>query len=957
MTSETPTPVPPSNGKSAPLTGPRMPSHLVGIGASAGGLEALQQFFDHMPSDSGLAFVVIQHLAPDHKSLMVDLLAKHTRMGVVRAEDGMRVEPDVIYLIPPGRNLTIAGGLLRVTPQEQHQHGHGPNLPIDRFFISLAVDFAERAIAVILSGTGSDGTRGVRGIKDAGGTVLVQEATSAKFDGMPRSAIATGLADHIGSADTLPETILGLVRQGSLAAADGSRISPGIELDLLMTQLHEHTGVDFSEYKPSTIHRRIERRMDLNRVDDLRGYLDFLAQNPRELSHLYRDLLISVTRFFRDSHVFEALEQQVIAQVVANHRDQSPIRVWVAGCATGEEAYSLAILFREHLDRTSRDIPVKIFATDLDREAVEFASNGIYPDSVVADLNQERLARFFVQKSDGWQVAKALRDMVVFANHNLLKDPPFHRIDLISCRNLLIYLQPSLQRRVLSLFQFGLVPGGHLVLGSSESLGDLANAFDTIDVKAKIYRVTAIDRPLSLENLHTFRQAGGAARLGGGAVADPLLGVPSEDDLERALVRSVLPACVVVDAQANVIHTVGDISPWLTIPRGRPSLNLMKMAPRELAAVLSVGLRATGATGEPSRYRDVVAGQSRVQVVITAIELPSGPRAGIRLLAVSFEPGEPAGTTFSAEAARDQMDRRLVELERELERTRASLQAAAEEQETANEELQATNEELLASNEELQSTNEELQSVNEELYTVNAEYQVKIGELTEANNDLLNFLSSTNIGTIFLDRNLCIRKFTPAVTEQINLIPQDIGRPLEHITRNILHDDLVKDAEQVLQALVPLTREVRARAGRWYLMRILPYRTEEYTIRGVVITFVDITDVRAVTDDLRKLHAALAEVPVGVLIADANGRVEYVNRTQADLAGYAPEELLKPGAGVPVPGPAMAQVWRTVSAGSRWNGLLEGLKRDGTPYREQATIIPLLDGGRVVNLLKLAVAP
>lgn len=863
--------------------GPKPAPHVVGIGASAGGLEALERLFRSLPADSGMAFVVVQHLSPDFRSFMGELLARQTSMRIVRVEDGMAIEPDSVYLIPPKKNLLLVDGRLRLTEQD---HSHGLNLPIDVFFRSLARDCGGRSIGIVLSGTGSDGTRGIRAIKEAGGMVMVQDEQTAKFDGMPRSAIATGLADYILPPEEMPERLLDYIHQHDPSKPNRLFLIAGEDhLAQIFSFLRRQHGLDFSLYKPKMIARRIERRMIIRQIPDIERYVELLRESPEELRTLYNELLIGVTKFFRDAEAFRRIARDVIPKIVEATPPSRPIRAWVAGCSTGEEAYSLAILFCEYLDSIGKSREVKIYATDVDERAIQYASVGVYPESIAADLSRERLERFFSIKGDAYRVAPRLRQMILFAPHNLTRDPPFTKIDLICCRNLLIYLQPELQRRLLLNFHFALNSQGYLLLGASETVGDLDVEFTTVDIKWKIYRKKRDVwlPPDSRLPIHAST-AGGPMEGEVGPRGRPAARDATLVGAYEGLVETCLPPCLLVDAHNQLIHVFGDAARFLKVPSGKATRDVVKMVQDELAMVLATALHRAANQENEVAYTNVqardVEGPRTIKIRVK--KLP--PRRGEDMLFVVFfeevrvAPGPAAEEVFEAGSVASQ---RIADLEHELRQTRENLQATIEELESSNEELQAANEELLASNEELQSTNEELHSVNEELYAVNAEHQSKIQELIELNNDIDNLFQSTEIGTVFLDRDLCVRKFTPAIAGKINLLPQDIGRPIQHISHSLQIDDLLGLVREVLATGKVREERVGDHSGRSLLMRLLPYRAADQTIVGVVMTFVDIEAVvaaeRALGESRSMLQSTLDSLAAHIAILAEDGRILAVN--------------------------------------------------------------------------------
>ncbi len=845
------------------------PVTIVGIGASAGGLEAIEAFFKAVPVDSGMAFVVIQHLSPDYKSLMVELLSRKTDIPVHRAEDGMLVEPNHIYLIPPKKNLTIFHGRLLLEDQKQRE---GINLPVDIFLRSLAEDQGENAVGVILSGTGSDGTRGVRAIKEWGGLVMVQDESTAKFDGMPRAAASTGVADFVLPPEEMPSQLLACLRHPYATRQERQQQALGDETGLtrLFSLLRAKTRVDFTYYKPSTITRRIERRIAVTHVADLDAYVRHVEQTPAEIAALYRELLIGVTSFFRDPEVMANLQENVLPELF-DRASGRELRFWVAGCSSGEEAYTLAILAREVMETMGLARDVKIFATDIDRDAVARAGNGVYPESIAADLNSNLLGKYFYCRGDRYQVARTIREMVVFAQHNLVKDPPFTRIDLVSCRNLLIYLQSNLQQRALDMFSFSLRPGGVLLLGTSETVGDMEDCFEPIDRKARVYRSMGKSRVRGLQNDGEMipREEARLPLLATGYVRAARTNTREQERLVTRLLdtlaASYVPLAVVVNEHLEILHTLGDPTGVFTLPSGRAVYDISKMVNRELAIPLATGIQKVFRTGEELVYSNVRLREAdATRTMRLRLRLLPGRKSDEALVVVFFERIEESHAAPGAAASEydlnEETSQRLQDIEQELQFTRENLQATIEELETSNEELQATNEELLASNEELQSTNEELQSTNEELYTVNAEYQNKIIELTEAHNDVDNLLSSSRIGTLILDEDLCIRRYSPQAAEVFHLVESDIGRPLRHLSHSLVDFAPVDRARDVQQTQKPFEQEVGTDQGQWFLVRILPYRVGPTTVSGVVFSLIDVTPLREVSDRLKSILQSEADI-------------------------------------------------------------------------------------------------
>ncbi|MCW8890129.1 MAG: PAS domain-containing protein [Sedimenticola sp.] len=879
------------------------PSHYIGIGASAGGLEAINAFFETMPSDSGCAFIVIQHLSPDHKSLMVELLSKRTVMPVSRAEEGMVVEANNVYLIPPNYDLRIFHGKLLLT--EQNRHG-GINLPIDNFFNSLAEDQGEKAVAIILSGTGSDGTRGIKAIKEKVGMVMVQSEESAAFDGMPRSAMATGLVDYVLDPADMPQQLISYIQHPYAKKTENSEelLSDEDGVHRIFAMLREETGVDFTYYKPSTMIRRIERRMSVNQTLSLRDYVMFLEKYHGEVEALYRDLLIGVTNFFRDPKAFKLLEEKWLPELIENNSEKI-IRIWISGCSTGEEAYTLAILCHDALAKSGKNQQVKIFATDVDKDAIATAGAGVYPESISADVPPEFLTKYFNRRESDFIIARHIREMVVFAQHNVLKDPPFTNIELVCCRNLLIYFQPVLQQRVMELFNFSLNPGGVLFLGASESVGDMTDYFETLHQKWKLYRsrgkknrselsgpaltFDAADKHMSLTRSMTSR--GGRPKY-----------VEDERIIDRLLQKisgSYIPFTMVINHRMELLHMIGDASKYLQFPSGKMITDVSKLTRKELGIPLSTGVQKALKSGEDIDYKNVqlcdLDGSSLV-VDMHILMLPTlktqDPLLGIIIEERRNKSAEPTVDQNNRYDIGKETEQRINDLEQELQFTRENLQATVEELETSNEELQATNEELLASNEELQSTNEELQSVNEELYTVNAEHQSKIVELTEVNNDMDNLLTNIRIGTVFLDENLEIRRYTQEVTRFLRIMDHDIGRPFDHLSHSLLNVDLDDFVRRANEKHESLEHEVHDRAGNTYLLRVYPYRIAPKLFSGVLLTFVNINSSKRIHDELlaseERMKLAQEAAELGSWDWDITQDVLYWSEATESLFDLAP---------------------------------------------------------------------
>ncbi len=865
------------------ITGKSFP--VVALGASAGGLEALQIFFDNMPPDSGMAFVVIQHLNPKGKSMLGAILQNHTHMEVLNADDEVEVEPNRVYLNPAGQDLGIFNGVFQLTDPVKTR---GISLPIDHFLRSLARDQGEKALCVILSGTGSDGALGLKAIKESGGMAIVQDPESAKYDGMPRSAMQGGLPDHVLRVDKIPQELLGYAQHPYLKFAGKLQTEEkqfaGYVQKILML-IRSVTGRDFTGYKQSTIHRRIKRRMAVHKIEHVADYHRYLQENHAEIYRLFKELLILVTSFFRDPFTFEVLAAKVIPQILANHRDRSPIRVWVPGCASGEEAISLSMLFEEAMDKLDRHVPLQVFATDVDPEAVGRARVAQYPGAIASEVSPERLERFFIRKDEGFGLKKDIRDSIVFAVQDLVSDPPFSRLDLVSCRNVLIYMDTPLQKRIMNLFHFTLSANGYLFLGTSESIGEFSDLFSPVDVKAKIFRskklLTRQAAP-ALSSVESVR----AGRADGERDEHKVASL--RGFVEKIVLDEYAPAIVLVNEKFDVVYSQGPTDRYLSYPKGEPSSNILKIIQDPLRHRLPTAIDKAILGGESSVLRGLrlkLEGRGRmVDVTVRSLRMPSDTR---KLVLLVFN-DRPYTEKHRAKKSGEEIDSCNAEIERELQATRESLQATIEGQDAANEELKSTNEELQSTNEELQSMNEEmetakeeLQSTNEELVTVNSEFQAKIDELSDLNNDINNLLASTEIGTIFLNANLGIKRFTSSMTKLFSLIPTDMGRPFRDLATKISYPDLYDDAQAVLDTLQAKETEVAAEDGRWFLMRILPYRTKENIIDGVVITFSDITDRRRAMEQsiaAKKFAERIVEtVRVPLLVLDQELNVISAN--------------------------------------------------------------------------------
>ncbi|HXW98435.1 MAG TPA: CheR family methyltransferase [Methanomicrobiales archaeon] len=865
---------------------------IVGMGGSAGGLEAFEQFFSRMPPDSGMAFVIIVHLDPHYKGVMPELIQRVTRMPVLQAKDGMRVDPDRIYIIPPNRNLSILHGRLQLMEPVLPR---GQRMPIDFFFRSLADDRESLAAGVILSGMGTDGTLGLMAIKEKLGLALVQDPTAARYDGMPRSAIGTGLVDIVGPAEDLPAKIIGYFRHAKGVEKATPQVMEKIStaLQKIFVLIRAKTGHDFSMYKRNMLYRRIERRMHVHQIGRMSDYVRYLQENSQETELLFKELLIGVTGFFRDPQAFETLKKQVQEGLLKNRRPGGVIRVWDAGCSTGEEAYSLAIVLAECLNEAKPSTPVKIqiFATDIDKDAIEVARQGSYPVNIASDLSRERLQRFFTKEDDRYRIRKEIRDMVVFATQNLFMDPPFTKLDILCCRNLLIYFNAELQKRLIPLFHYSLTPGGILFLGPSETIGGFNDLFSPLDITARIFQrkstVYSAKGALELPSLIIPAPAGDRH---GAVKARDESRLP--EAFQALLLDNFTPPAVLVNENGDIIYIHGRTGKYLEPPSGKVNYNIFAMAREGLRYDLATAVRKAVSAKELVTLRGIsVATNGDRQVLNLRVKPLGEPDIFRDLLMITFEDiaVESRGKKGKGKKAGEEKPSGHHELEEELIRTRQRLQTIIEEMETSQEELKSANEELQSTNEELQSTNEELmtskeelQSLNEELVTVNTELQIKNSELSEANNDLKNLLNSTEIATLFVDSGLKVKRFTNKVTQVINLIPADLGRPLSDIVTNLKYDRLLDDINRVMETLIFEEKEVEAKDGRTYLMRILPYRTADNVIDGVVVTFVDVTSQHTLQRDLRTARV-LAENIVGALgqpVAILDGAMTAIQANQ-----------------------------------------------------------------------------
>lgn len=827
-------------------------------------------------------------------------------MPVLEAQDQMEVAPNHVYVIPPNREMSIFKGALQINVPESPR---GQRMPIDFFLRSLAEEQGEKAIGIILSGTGTDGTLGLRAIHGAGGVSFVQDPSTAKYDGMPASAVQSGLATYVLPADKMPEQLMAYVKSFfELKVKPPSPVSaPTSGLNKIMQTLRSRTGHDFSLYKPSTVNRRIERRMIVHNIDDADIYARYLMEHPEEAQLLFKELLINVTSFFRDPEAFETLKKDILPKLLSQKPEDYVFRIWVVGCATGEESYSFAIILKEYMENTRQEIKVQIYSTDIDDDAIAAARSGSYPSNIAMDVSQERLRRFFIKEETGYRIKKAIREMVIFATQNVIKDPPFTRLDMVSCRNLLIYLKPELQNRIIPAFHYALKPGGVLFLSPSESIGSHTELFAPLNRKWKFYEANT-----SIVSTRTVMASGlswTSAQAGKGLEenVEKMKGKNVAEISKKALLQSYVPASVVTDEKGNILYVHGDTGKYLRPAPGQPSLNIIEMAREGLQIELRTAIRNAAAQKTQVLCKDLSVKANGGRQGINLIVRPlTDPQASQPLLIISFQDLEPQEQVKSARKGRPTANKqhgRIEELEQELLYTKENLQATIEEMQASNEELKSTNEELQSTNEELQSTNEELetskeelQSVNEELVSMNTELQAKIEQLAIMQNDMKNLMDNINIGTIFLDEHFAIKRFTRDAAKVFRLLASDIGRPLSDIKSNIEGEDLILDAKAVLDSLLPKEKVVRSTDNEWYMVRIMPYRTLDNVIEGVVLTFTDITE-RKQLEEVMKEACDYAESIVdtigeALLVTDDKFKVISASRSFYRTFGVSPDETI-----------------------------------------------------------------
>ncbi len=877
---------------------------IVGMGASAGGLEALEQFFTNMPADSGMAFVVIQHLDPDHKGILRELIQRVTKMQVLTVTDRLKIRQDCVYIIPPNKSMSILNGVLHLfVPVETR----GLRLPIDFFFRSLADDRREKSIGIVFSGMGSDGSMGLKAIKEQQGMALVQDPANAKFDSMPRNAMEKVVPDVVAPANELPDKLAAITGQVHRVAVKQELEKDTSALEKIFILLRTQTGHDFSQYKKNTVYRRIERRMSIHQIGKISSYVRFLQENPSEVGILFKELLIGVTSFFRDVAVWEEMKNKAIPPMFARMPTGYALRAWIPGCSTGEEAYTLAMVFKEALDadHLSRNLSLQIFATDLDNNAIEKARKGLFPETIANEMSPTRLDRFFIKTGNNYHLTSEIREMVVFAPQNVIRDPPFTKLDIISCRNLLIYLDAELQKKLLSLFHYSLIPGGLLLLGSAESNGAQSGLFTAIDSKLRIYQRSGSSRT---DDLHDFPSSFSHSNTAPMKHQNPA-SLPNnlQTLTDQLLLHKFSPASLLVTGQGDILYITGSTGKYLEPAVGKANMNLYAMAREGLHNELPAAFRKALLSYEKVILRnirvEINGGAQFVDVTIQQLEKPMALKGKILLIFSDLPPVELKASKKKRLKSTDHTVHPAIELELELKRLTEELQSTHEEMQTSQEELRSANEELQSTNEELQSTNEEMttskeemQSLNEELHTVNAELQSKIEDFSRVNNDMNNLLNSIDIATLFLDKNLKIRQFTVPATKIFKLIQSDVGRLYTDQVSELDYPDMERDAREVLRSLVFVEKNIPTHDGRWFSIRIMPYRTLEDKIEGLVITFIDVTKSKQLENALLEyqgmLRALIHAVPGVILGLSSEGLIIEFNPEAEKLFGCSKDDVM-----------------------------------------------------------------
>ncbi|MDB5054839.1 MAG: Protein-glutamate methylesterase [Bacilli bacterium] len=937
---------------------------VVGIAASPAKLEVLEQFFNHMIPTSGLAFVISQHSTAKYAALPLEIIEKFTPMKTFRALDKMDIVANCVYLLPPQKEFMIRSGKLFLIDSDPKAD---QSKSADRFLCSLAESFGNRTIGVLLSGEGNDGILGIETINQVNGIAMVEASQLSKSIIKTEDESLDNNSENILSPQEMPWHILEYIKFHT----NHSKESIEEERNTLFTILKQATGVDFSYYKQTSILRRIQRRMGKQGIESLHEYNRYLVDHPSEVSALQKDLLIGVTHFFRDIDAFHSISEKAFPVIFEQRAFEKQIRVWVAGCSTGEEVYSLAILFKQYMQDTKEEYNVKIFATDLDKESIQYASKGSYPQTIAKSVTPEQLRTYFVQVGNEYQINKEIRQMVVFAQHNILKDPPFIQLDLVTCRNMLIYLQPEMQQKVISLFHFALKPDAFLFLGPSETLGKLNHLFSSLDSKWNIYQYKEINHWLSTNSFGITEKLN-EKKLNHRNKVNARLKETGRmiklDHIYAKLIEEYVPSSIIIDENNEIIHISGNASQYLIISKGKPSHSLFKMVPEQLSVAIRTALHKARKENKEIRYQDFLFKNADRLRTINLIAKPFAVNStNDKLMIILFEEAaEIRNVEFNFEEDQNQLffhmdhnvNQHIKDLEQELLQAKESLQTTIEELETSNEEFQAANEELIVANEELQSTNEELQSVNEELMVVNNEYQYKIQELTQVNTDMSNFLISSNSATLFLDVKMNIRKFTPAITEEINLIELDIGRPLDDISHHLKYEHLISDAKKVLHTAMPMEKEVQSKNGRWYNLKITPYCTLESLNDGIVLNLIDITELKQASEDLLVLSYAIQQSPGCIVITDTERKIKYINTKYTEITGYTLEDLVDTTLELfsdNLSSEQIREIWNQASVEKKWNGELINKGKNDISFIELASLLPITNQeGEITHFLKIS---
>jgi len=888
---------------------------IVGIGSSAGGLETLEQFFSNMPKDNGMAFVIVQHLDPNHVGMMPELLQRMTPMTVFQVTDGLIIKPNCIYVIPPNKSMSILNKTLYLFATVEL---HGFRLPIDIFFRSLADDLQKKSIGIILSGMGSDGSLGIKAIKEKNGIVLVQEPTTAKFNGMPRSAIEAVIPDIIAPVEELPSKLieyLKFIPQPKIDLDSELYAKNKSQLDKIIILLREQTGHDFSLYKKPTLFRRIERRKGIHKIDKIQNYVRFMQENPKETELLFKELLIGVTNFFRDPKVWKKLGEEILPEMLEKLPDKYILRAWLPGCSTGEEAYSLAIVFKEALEkvRNHRNLSLQIFATDLDSDSIDKARKGVFPPNIIADVSPDRIAQFFIGDINGYRVNAAIREMVIFAPHNIIKDPPFTKLDILSCRNMLIYMEPELQNKLMALFNYSLNPDGIMILGSAETLGSGNENFDVIDAQLKIFKHSLISKE---SRLFDFPSAFTKTNKTQPKMKSPEKVIENIQTLaDQILLQQFSPASVLVNEKGDIIYITGRTGKYLEPVAGRANWNIYAMLREGLQIAFPIAFQKALKTYEPSKINNVKIENDKlsyVNVVIQRIEKPETIKDLILIVfndvaeIVETKIKNSPSSSKSSTLHQKELELELNQCYKDLQTVREEMQTSQEELKSSNEELQSTNEELQSTNEELTTSKEEMMSLNEELQTVNSELQHKIVDFSRANNDMKNLLNSTEIATLFIDKELNIRRFTDPITEIFKVRASDIGRPFTDLVTDLIYPEIGINAKTVIKKLVSIETENKTIDEKWFSIKIIPYRTDDDHIDGLVLTFNNITKFKKLEIELKEANESLKlsrethyrqlfeSAKDGILMLDAQtGKITDVNPFLIELLGYSKEKFLE----------------------------------------------------------------